>query len=315
MESPPITEQLLTIRDFVRWAASEFRRQKLTFGHGFDNALDEAAYLVLHALELPWDWPAEYFDTRLTLEEREQVMAILMLRIKTRQPAAYITREAWFCGLPFFVDERVLVPRSPIAELIERRFTPWIDPQRVHRVLDLCTGSGCIAIACQHAFPEAEVCASDISLDALEVARINRERHGMEGCLELFHADLFDGIPPARFDLIVSNPPYVDARDISDLPDEFKAEPRLALEAGEDGLDLVERMLREAPDWLAKDGLLVVEVGNSQAALCEKYPDLPLTWIEFERGGEGVFCVAAMDLSDYFSRPRGLSVRINGGEG
>ena len=302
MESPPVTEQLVTIRDYIRWAASEFTRQKLSFGHGFATALDEAVYLVLHALELPWDWPQDYFDTRLTQQEREQVMAKLMLRIKTRQPAAYITHEAWFCGLPFFVDERVLVPRSPIAELIEHRFAPWIDPERVHRMLDLCTGSGCIAIACQYAFPEAEVTASDISLDALEVAKINRERHGLEDSLALYASDLFDDLPRQRFDLIVSNPPYVDAEDMAALSDEFQAEPRLGLAAGEDGLLLVERMLHEAPDWLEEDGLLVVEVGNSQAAMMDKYPDLPLTWIDFERGGDGVFCIGAADLDEYFKQ-------------
>ncbi len=301
MESPPITEQLVSIRDYIRWASSEFNRQQLSFGHGFATALDEAVYLVLHALDLPWDWPREHFDARLTLEEREQVMATLMRRIKTRHPAAYITGEAWFCGLPFFVDERVLVPRSPIAELIEHRFSPWIDPGRVHRVLDLCTGSGCIAIACQYAFPEAEVSASDLSLDALEVARINRQRHGMEDSLELYHSDLFDALPPQRFDLIVSNPPYVDAEDMAVLSDEFLAEPRMGLEAGEDGLNLVERMLRQAPDWLEDDGLLVVEVGNSQQALSAKYPELPVTWVEFERGGEGVFCIGAAELKQYFA--------------
>ncbi len=302
MESSPVTEQLVTIRDYIRWAASEFTRQKLSFGHGFATALDEAVYLVLHALELPWDWPQDYFDTRLTQQEREQVMAKLMLRIKTRQPAAYITHEAWFCGLPFFVDERVLVPRSPIAELIEHRFAPWIDPERVHRVLDLCTGSGCIAIACQYAFPEAEVTASDISLDALEVAKINRERHGLEDSLALQASDRFDDRPGQRFELIVSNPPYVGAEDMAALSDEFRAEPRLGLAAGEDGLLLVERMLREAPDWLEEDGLLVVEVGNSQAAMMDKYPDLPLTWIDFERGGDGVFCIGAAELAEYFKQ-------------
>jgi ribosomal protein L3 glutamine methyltransferase len=302
VESPPVTEQLVTLRDYIRWAASEFTRQRLSFGHGFATALDEAVYLVLHALDLPWDWPREYFDARLTLQEREQVMAKLMLRIKTRQPAAYITREAWFCGLPFFVDERVLVPRSPIAELIEHRFQPWIDASRVHRVLDLCTGSGCIAIACQYAFPEAEVSASDISQDALEVARINRERHGLEDRLALYHSDLFRDIPAQRYDLIVSNPPYVDAEDMAALSDEFRAEPRLGLEAGEDGLELVDRMLREAPAWLPAGGLLVVEVGNSQTAMMERYPDLPLTWVDFERGGDGVFCIGAAELAGYFGK-------------
>ncbi len=299
MDSNDITHQLSTLRDYIRWASSEFNRQKLTFGHGFEKALDEAVYLVLYALELPWNWPESYFDCTLTSNERERVHAVLMQRIKTRHPAAYITHEAWFCGLPFYVDHRVLVPRSPIAELIDHRFEPWLDSSNVDGILDMCTGSGCIAIACQYAFPEARVAASELSLDALEVARINREKHGLEDTLELYESDLFKSIPAQRFDLIVSNPPYVDAEDMAALSDEFRAEPRMGLEAGVDGLDIVDRMLSAAPDYLNEGGLLVVEVGNSQAAMMDRYPSLDLTWIDFDNGGGGVFCITAEALAAY----------------
>ncbi|MDJ0832632.1 MAG: 50S ribosomal protein L3 N(5)-glutamine methyltransferase [Gammaproteobacteria bacterium] len=296
MQNHDIIHQLTTLRDYIRWASSEFYRHQLSFGHGFDKPLDEAVYLVLHALQLPWDWPAEYFDCALTEQEREQVYRLLMQRIETRQPAAYITHEAWFCGLPFYVDKRVLVPRSPIAELIEHHFEPWIDASRIQRILDLATGSGCIAIACQYAFPAAEVCASDLSPDALGVARINLEKHQLMESIQLYESDLFERIPAQQFDLIVSNPPYVDAEDMASLSDEFRAEPEIGLAAGEDGLDVVERLLQQAPDYLSEHGLLVVEVGNSQAAMMQRFADLPLTWIEFEHGGSGVFCISAADL-------------------
>jgi ribosomal protein L3 glutamine methyltransferase len=296
VQSDNITQQLTTLKDYIRWGSSEFYRQGLTFGHGFECALDEAVYLVLFALNLPWDWSETYFDCALTIKERERVHAFLMQRIKSRQPAAYISNEAWFCGLPFYVDERVLVPRSPIAELINNNFEPWTDSTRVASILDLCTGSGCIAIACQYAFPDAAVCASDISLDALEVARMNVEKHELNDTLQLFESDLFEQIPAQKFDLIVSNPPYVDADDMHALSDEFKAEPGLGLAAGKDGLDIVDRMLQQAGEYLSEHGMLVVEVGNSQAAMMQKYPSLPLTWIEFEQGGSGVFCISALQL-------------------
>lgn len=292
----------MTIRDYVRWGCSEFNRHQLRFGHGFERALDEAVYLVLHALSLPHDWSTAYFDTRLTEDERQAVVDLLNQRVTTRKPAAYLTGEAWFCGLEFYVDERVLVPRSPIAELIESGFEPWLDSGSVESVLDLCTGSGCIAIACQYAFPEARVCASDISADALEVAAINLQRHGLSERLTLYRSDLFDDIEAQRFDLIVSNPPYVDAEDMSLLSDEFRAEPELGLAAGEDGLEVVDRMLRQAVDYLSDHGLLVVEVGNSQAAMMDKYPGLALSWIEFEHGGSGVFCIDAEALRDYLKQ-------------
>jgi ribosomal protein L3 glutamine methyltransferase len=298
VESKEITATLTSITDYIRWASSEFYRNELTFGHGFANALDEAVYLVLHALNLPYHWPQHYFSSHLTQKEREHVFAIIMQRIKTRQPAAYVTREAWFCGLAFYVDERVLVPRSPIGELINQHFEPWIDANQVSSILDLCTGSGCIAIACQYAFPEAYVAASDLSRDALEVARQNLINHHLTDQLDLYESDLFEHIPAQRFDLIVSNPPYVDADDMAALSEEFKAEPNMGLQAGVDGLEIVDRMLQQAGDYLTEHGLLVVEVGNSQAAMMDKYPNLPLTWIEFEHGGSGVFCITAEDLKN-----------------
>ncbi|MBL6998740.1 MAG: 50S ribosomal protein L3 N(5)-glutamine methyltransferase [Gammaproteobacteria bacterium] len=297
-----MAQQLTTLRDYVRWASSEFYRHQLSFGHGFGEALDEAVYLVLFALRLPADWPEKYFDCVLTLEEREQVLSVLSRRIETRQPAAYITHEAWFCGLQFYVDERVLVPRSPIAELINERFEPWIDSSRVSSILDLCTGSGCIAISCQYAFPEALVSASDISAGALEVARKNLQNHQLTDTLMLYESDLFERIPAQKFDLIVSNPPYVDAEDMDALSAEFKAEPSLGLAAGEDGLEIVDRILRQATDYLSDHGVLVVEVGNSQLAMMQKYADMALSWIEFEHGGDGVFCITAQDLRQYLAQ-------------
>lgn len=297
-----IAQQLTTLRDYVRWASSEFYRHQLSFGHGFGEALDEAVYLVLFALRLPADWPEKYFDCVLTLEEREQVLSVLSRRIETRQPAAYITHEAWFCGLQFYVDERVLVPRSPIAELINERFEPWIDSSRVSSILDLCTGSGCIAISCQYASPEALVSASDISAGALEVARKNLQNHQLTDTLMLYESDLFERIPAQKFDLIVSNPPYVDAEDMDALSAEFKAEPSLGLAAGEDGLEIVDRILRQATNYLSDHGVLVVEVGNSQLAMMQKYADMALSWIEFEHGGDGVFCITAQDLRQYLAQ-------------
>ena len=300
---------LKTIRDYVRWGASEFNRRELSFGHGFASAIDEARYLTLHALALPFDWPDTYFDCRLTLAEREQVFDVLQLRARSRQPAAYITRESWFCGLKFYVDERVLVPRSPIAELIGNHFEPWVDSHRVERILDLCTGSGCIAIACQYAFEEAEVCASDISVDALEVAKINRHEHELDDILTLYESNLFDDIPPQQFDIIVSNPPYVDAEDMAALTDEFKFEPGLGLAAGENGLSLVDNILLQAVNYLSEHGVLVIEVGNSQAAMMDRFEFLPMTWIDFEFGGGGVCCIQYQDLNASFDQ---IKLTVNG---
>ncbi|MCP4488059.1 MAG: 50S ribosomal protein L3 N(5)-glutamine methyltransferase [Gammaproteobacteria bacterium] len=295
-------KELGSIRDFIRWGSSEFSRHGLSFGHGFASALDEARYLTLHALALPFDWSDSYLDCLLTQTEREQVIEVLQLRANSRQPAAYITHESWFCGLRFYVDERVLVPRSPIAELIGNHFEPWIDRRRVSRVLDLCTGSACIAIACQYAFEHAEVYASDISADALEVARINRHEHELDDILTLYESDLFDDIPPQQFDVIVSNPPYVDAEDMAALVDEFKSEPALGLAAGDDGMLLVGRILLQAVNYLSEFGILIIEVGNSQAAMIEKFEFLPITWIDFEYGGNGVCCIQYQDLNQHYEQ-------------
>ncbi len=280
----------------MRWGSSEFLRNELSFGHGFVDAFDESRYLILHALALPYDCPDTYFDTVLTLPEREQVIEVLQLRISSRQPAAYITRESWFCGLKFYVDERVLVPRSPIAELISNQFEPWVNSGRVERILDLCTGSGCIAIASKYHFPAAEVCASDISSAALEVAALNLEQHDLSDQVMLYESDLFDSIPAQSFDVIVCNPPYVDAEDMSALSDEFHCEPDIGLRAGNDGLLLVDRILARAGEFLSEQGVIFIELGNSQAALEKKYDFLPMTWIEFEFGGGGVCAIQAQDL-------------------
>lgn len=288
-------DELLTIRDFLRWGASEFIAAKLFYGHGTDNPWDEAEQLVLHAINLSPPLGDEWLDARLTLPERKKVVANLARRIQERVPAAYITRQAWFAGLPFVVDERVLVPRSPIGELIPKRFEPWLVNEPA-QILDLCTGSGCIGIACAYAFPEAYVQLSDISFDALAVAEENIEQHGLGERVFAMQSDLFENLQGQVFDLIVSNPPYVDAEDMASLPEEYHAEPELGLASGDDGLDFTRRLLTEAVDYLSEQGVLLVEVGNSWPALEAAYPALPFTWIEFERGGHGVFVLNAEDL-------------------
>lgn len=283
---------LRTLRDLIRWGVSQFHANELFFGHGTDNAWDEARLLVLGGLHLPWDTPDAWLECRLETDELETVRALMWRRIGERIPAAYLLGEAWFCGQPYQVDERVLVPRSPIAELIEHRFSAWL-PTAPARVLDLCTGSGCIGIACAYAFPEAEVVLSDLSFDALEVANHNIERHQMEARVYTVQGDGFEGLPGQRFDLIVSNPPYVDAEDFADMPAEFHHEPEMGLACGEDGLDLVRRMLAEAADHLTERGLLVVEVGNSQMHVEALYPEVAFEWLTFARGGHGVFALTA----------------------
>jgi len=297
MASSP--EGLLTIQDFIRWGVSRFNAEGLFFGHGTDNALDEAAQLVLHALHLQPDLPAAYRECRLTFPERGAVCELLERRINERKPAAYLTNRAWFAGLEFYVNEDVLVPRSPLAELVEAGFDPWVGAEGLHRVLDLGAGSGCIGIACAVYLPEVEVDLAEVSPAALEVASINRARHHLEDRVQLLQSDLFEHIRDRRYDIIVSNPPYVSTTELATLPEEFRKEPELGLAGGETGLDLVLRILRDAPTYLNEGGVLVVEVGNAAAELERRFPDLPFLWIEFERGGEGVFLMQRDQLTEF----------------
>lgn len=271
---------------------------ELAYGHGFDNAWDESVYLVLQTLNLPWDFDERYWQSRVTDDEARALFSAIERRIEERVPTAYITGMGWFAGLPFKVDERVLVPRSPIAELIHHRFMPWMTHEPT-AIMDLCTGSGCIGIACAEAFPDAEVALLDISEDALSLANENIELHGLGDRVKAYKSDVFSALDQSyeqAYDLIVTNPPYVDAQDINDMPAEFHQEPMLGLAAGHDGLDIVKVILREAGQYLSADGLLVVEVGNSWVALEAHYPDVPFTWVDFEQGGHGVFVMSAAEL-------------------
>jgi len=296
-----VPNELLSIQDFIRWGASRFNEAGLHFGHGTDNALDEAAWLVLHALSLPADLPEMYYRSRLTEAEKDAVMSLLMERIQSRKPAAYLTGEAWFCGLSFKINESVLVPRSPIAELIQDGFSPWLDGVEVARVLDLCTGSGCIGIACANAFPDVQVDLSDISSAAVDIARENIRQHQLEGRVVAVKSDVFAQLPVNSYELIVTNPPYVGLQEMATLPGEYHQEPVLGLAAGKDGLDIVRRILAGAGDYLAPDGLLIVEVGNSRSAVEQAWPEVSFTWLDFENGGDGVFLITAAQIQHYFA--------------
>ena len=290
---------LSTLRDYIRWAASRFTQARVSFGHGTVTALDEAAALILHTVYQPYNLAEAYMDTVLTMNERQAVIDIIDRRINERIPAAYLTNEAIFAGLSFYVDHRVLVPRSPIAELIEQRFSPWIDEDQVGRILDLCTGSGCIAVACAYAFPDALVDAVDLSVDALAVAEINIGNHQVSDSVTLYQSDLFNELPAALYDVIVSNPPYVCHEEWEQLPEEFRAEPDMGFKGGDTGLDIVLRILVDADDYLAEQGILIVEVGSSAETLQNSFPDVPFYWLDFERGGDGVFLLAAEQVHDY----------------
>lgn len=288
--------ELQTIRDLVRWSASRFGEAGLVFGHGTDNAFDEALLLVRYALHLPAQFPDYFLASAVTADEREVVLDLIQRRIDTRKPAAYFTHEAWFAGLQFYVDERVLVPRSPMAEWIERGFQPWLEPDEVERVLDLCSGGGCIGIACAAHFENAHVDLVDISPEALEVAAENVRRHDLQDWVRVIESDLFEAVDSQRYQLIISNPPYVAVSEMQQLAEEFRHEPEIGLVAGREGLDVVVRILAQAADYLDEDGILVVEVGNSQEMLVECFPDVPFLWLEFERGGQGVFLLEASQL-------------------
>ncbi len=301
MQTPllEVLTTLSTIRDYIRWAASRFTQAEISFGHGTVVALDEAAALVLHTVYQPYNLSEAYLDTVLTMTERQAVVEIIDRRINERVPAAYLTHEAIFSGLSFYVDQRVLVPRSPIAELIEQRFSPWVEEDQVSRILDLCTGSACIAIACAYAFQEALVDAVDLSPDALAVAEINIEKHLLDDVVTLYHSDLFKALPATLYDVIVSNPPYVCQTEWEMLPQEFHAEPAMGFKGGVSGLDLVVRILVDANDYLAEQGILIIEVGSSAEALQNLFPDVPFYWLSFERGGDGVFLLTAEQVENY----------------
>ena len=290
-----MNNEIITIEQELHNIAAAFEQAGLYYGHGTETAWDEAAWLLAHALGLSPQNGQLQQGTPISVSQIKRIREIADLRIETRKPLAYLINSAWFCGLEFYVDERVIVPRSPIAELIANDFKPWVS-QTPRHILDLCTGCGCIAIACAVQFPEAVVWATDINLSALDVARVNIERHGVKDRIALYEADLFDGLPEQKFDLIICNPPYVDAADMAQLPPEFGHEPAQALAAGKDGLVFVRRILHDAVNFLPPDGVLVCEVGNSQNTLCEAYPRWPFTWIEFEHGGFGVFALTAGEL-------------------
>ena len=290
---------LSTLRDYIRWAASRFTQARVSFGHGTVAALDEAAALVLHTVYQPYNLADAYLDTVLTMNERQAVITIIDKRINERIPAAYLTNEAIFAGLSFYVDQRVLVPRSPIAELIEQRFSPLVEEDQVNRILDLCTGSGCIAIACAYAFPHAIVDAADLSADALAVAEINIENHQVSESVILYQSDLFKELPVARYAVIVSNPPYVCHEEWEQLAQEFRAEPDMGFKGGHTGLDIVLRILVDADAYLAEQGILCVEVGSSAETLQTSFPEVPFYWLDFERGGDGVFLLTAEQVHDY----------------
>ncbi|SFR39926.1 [LSU ribosomal protein L3P]-glutamine N5-methyltransferase [Marinobacter gudaonensis] len=298
MTSP--IDDLHSVRDYLRYASSRFAASPLFFGHGTDNVWDEAVQLVMRSLHLPLENNTVFLDARLTWEERNTILERIDRRVNERVPLAYLLGEAWFMGMPFHVDERVLVPRSPIGELIENGFQPWLGDRAVERILDLCTGSGCIGIGAASVFVDAEVVLSDISADALEVADSNIDLHNLRGRVSTVQSDVFEKVE-GRFDVIVSNPPYVDAEDLADMPYEYRHEPELGLAAGQDGLDIAHRIIAEAADHLTPGGLLVVEVGNSWVALDDAYPDLPLTWLEFENGGDGVFVIGEAELRQWLA--------------
>ncbi|MWQ26326.1 50S ribosomal protein L3 N(5)-glutamine methyltransferase [Glaesserella parasuis] len=293
--SSPVADDLTTILDMMRWAYSYFNASDLYYGHGHDNAWDEANQLVLTALALPMDVPETLYASRLTRVEKERIVEMVEQRLGLRKPVAYLTNSAWFSGLEFYVDERVIVPRSPIGELIQQGFTGILRAEP-KRILDMCTGSGCIAIACADKFPNAEIDAVDLSVDALNVAEINIERHNMAHRVFPFQSDLFDDLSQDRYDLIVTNPPYVDQEDLDDMPEEFHHEPEMALGSGADGLDITKRILAQAADFLSDNGILVCEVGNSMVHLIEQFPSVPFHWLEFKNGGLGVFSLTREQL-------------------
>lgn len=289
---------LSTIQDYIRYAVSLFNRSSIYYGHGNNNSIDEATQLILGSLDLPMPIPQEFYACNLTDEERAQIEVNLKLRVENRIPTAYIVNSAQFCGHEFYVDERVLIPRSPMADMIKRQFDNII-VKPPENILDLCSGSGCIGIACAYEFPNTEIDLADISPDALAVAEINIQAHHLNNRVFPICSDLFHDLPDIQYDIIITNPPYVDEEDMLDLPQEYSSEPKMALASGKDGLDITSRILKEAAQYLSDTGVLICEVGNSLIALQKKYPDVPFHWIEFDNDCDGVFWLTKAELTIY----------------
>ncbi len=294
-------DELVTVLDVLRFSLSCANEAQVYYGHGTDNAWDDMRSLVLRSLSLPYDVDPMLLHSRLTSSEKKHLCTQLEKRINQRVPVPYLIKEAYFYDMPFYVDERVLIPRSPIAELVREQFAPWIDEEQVGHILDLCTGSGCIAIACCYAFPDAQVDAVDISSEALAVAHINREQLDVVEQLALIESDCFAKVPVKKYDIIVSNPPYVSKTEMQTLPDEYRHEPVLALEATNNGLTVVEKILADAHNYLSEHGILVVEVGNSEEALCDAFPQVPFTWLDMVEGGHGIFLLTKSQLDEHFN--------------
>ena len=295
-EYDEVLASLKTVRDFLRYTVSQFNESELFFGHGNDNAYDEAAYLILHTLNLPLDTLTPFLDARLLQNEKALLLQLINRRVNERIPLAYLTRQAWQGEYEFYVDERVIVPRSFIYELLGEPLRPWIEyDELIHHALDLCTGSGALAIQLAHHYPEANIDAIDISIDALEVASVNVQAYGFENRINLIHTDLFTGID-GTYDLIVSNPPYVDAESVAELPDEYLHEPELALGSGIDGLDATRIILQQAAKYLNPQGVLLVEIGHNRDVLEAAFPELPFTWLNTSGGDGFVFLLTREDL-------------------
>jgi len=294
-----VAEEMETVRDFIRYAVTHFNQANLVYGHGTDNGWDEAVNLVLSALHLPPDIDNNVLDAKLAISEKKALAEKIKRRVEDRVPVPYLVNESWFAGLNFYVDERVIIPRSPIAELLEDELSPWVEMENVQNILDMCTGSGCIAVSAALTFPEALVDAVDLSEDALEVAKINVKRFGLEENINLIHSDVFEGLSGKRYDIIISNPPYVGKEEYDALPTEYTHEPQQSLLCGEDGLAVVRKILAQAENHLTPTGILIVEVGYSQELLEVEYEGVPFTWLQFERGGEGVFLLTAEELREF----------------
>lgn len=287
----------MTIEEYLTWATDYFTSNDVYYGHGTDNPWDEAVMLVLYVLELPAENDRSLLAQQLTPEQEQQLVGLAKRRVAERIPVPYLTNEAWFAGQKYFVTKDVLIPRSPLAETIADHFQPWLGKTVPQRILDLCTGSGCLAIFCAEQFPECSVDAIDISPAALDVARRNILLHGCVDQVNPIESNLFDAVQGIKYDIIISNPPYVSAEEMATLPHEYKHEPELALASGQDGLDLTVKILQQAKNYLTPNGILIVEVGSSWQTLVDKYPHMPFTWLEFSYGGEGVFLLYAKDLN------------------